>query len=176
MKKLMLLTGVCFLTIGFSPINSNPMANRLVKQLVADVPHNEKAFSELIAMGRTAVPALINGMASYDEMIRTQCMRALVRIGTPAERPLMDALKNRPEWRVRAWSALALGEMKSNVAVDTLIDSLRYDNHWWVQCESALALGKIGNERAIPVLETISQDGDERVNYRARFALEKLRE
>jgi HEAT repeat protein len=149
---------------------ANPRAEKLIEQLAVDVPGYHASMGELVAMGENAVPSMIRALGSHDELIRTSCAQALTRIGSPAVGPLIAALKD-PEWRVRAWAALALGDMKAQRAVEPLIDVLANDEHWWVRCETALSLGKIGGEQALRALETVGMNGDARVNYRCEFAL-----
>jgi HEAT repeat protein len=85
-----------------------------------------------------------------DIYVMNRSSAALVRIGKPSEYLLIDALRDGNEG-VRLGSAMTLGNLKSEAAVEFLIGLLD-DESEIVRREATIALGQIRDERAIPKL------------------------
>lgn len=71
-------------------------------------------------------------------------------------RGLLKALQYKKKWQVRATAAEALGELKSQNAIEPLITLLQ-DNEPQVQIAAIQALGKLGNLQAVQPLLTLLQ-------------------
>lgn len=163
MKRVMdclILCGVAAITVAQGPS---------LNKLVSTVDESLKARQEFLAMGKRAVPTLIQGLGSMDGVIRNQCAELLADIG-PVAVPALSRAMNSGSWRTRAWAAMSLGEMNDSQAVTPLISAL-HDDNWWVRSQAALALGNFDDQRARDALTEVINDKDIRVQDRASFAL-----
>ena len=98
-----------------------------------------------------AIKPLINVLKSIDGHSAAE---ALVNIGSPAVKPLINAMKDK-YWGVRDHAAEALGKIGDSRAVDPLIKALK-DESEHVRRETAEALGRISDIRAIePLTEAL---------------------
>jgi HEAT repeat protein len=87
---------------------------------------------------------------------------------------LLQHLAN-PDERVRADSALQLGRMRVQRAVDPLAATLAGDRSPAVREAAARALGLIASPKALPALQRAAQaDADRDVRHSARFAVDVL--
>ena len=86
---------------------------------------------------------------------------------------LIAALKD-SNGNVRRLAASALGKLGARDAVEPLLDLVANDNYPQVKQYAIKALGRIGDMRAIPVLERIAGDKDER-DYNRTAAITALR-
>lgn len=152
--------------------NEAKTAKSLIPELTTTVDSHLKAKTTLIRMGKESVPALIKGMASRDELIRTQCAAILAAQG-PKVIPSLRTAMNSSEWRVRSSACMALGAMpETRAGTNLLIDALD-DSDWWVRCSAANALAGTNDARALTALQEMQQDDpDERVRMRASIALD----
>ena len=106
------------------------------------------------------------------DRVRLDAAETLAKIGKPAVKPLIEALKDGAEdVAVRMKAAEVLGEIGDERAVEPLIQALKDKDEFVRQC-AAEALGEIGDERAV---ETLNQAlKDEWVREEAAKALKKI--
>lgn len=112
---------------------------------LGDVVDTASAQEELVKMGGSAVPQLIDALKSSDENVRAKSAETLGLIGDKSATPaLIEALKNR-EWSVRFSAAWALGKIGDESGVDPLLEALN-DETGDVCFNAAKALEKIANQ------------------------------
>ena len=125
-----------------------------------------------------AIDLLINTFNDENPHVRFQAAKSLSQIGTPAIKPLIEALKeddvrvqkyvilslkdigddtvatelidslSSDDFAIRKFAAKALGEMEVKSAVDPLIELLT-DDDWGVRASATKALGDIKDKKAI---------------------------
>jgi HEAT repeat protein len=121
----------------------------------------EKAADELVEIGIAAVNPLIETVNIGEGRPSENAVLVLAKIGTPkALDTVVGALKNQKfSGRVRAYAAMALGDLGSEDFVGVLIDALQSDKAWWVRNFAVGSLGKIGSERGIdPLIEAVNDE------------------
>lgn len=106
---------------------------------------NEPAMDSIAALGRPAVPILIDKFTTKSARERWTIIWTLERIGSEAVPDLLAALK-RPEPLVVERVAMALGSIKDTAATLGLVTVCDHDN-WSVRDQAVLALGKIKDPR-----------------------------
>jgi HEAT repeat protein len=100
---------------------------------------------------------------------------ALLKIGEPAVKPLIDALNSKEnEESVREKAAYLLGEMKADSALEDLEKALRKDEPY-VRKLAAEALGKIGGDTAIRYLQKALENESSYAREGAAYALGKMK-
>ena len=111
-----------------------------------------------------------------DERHGANAADALVKIGKPAVKPLIAALKDKNR-EVRKNAARTLGEIKDRRAVKPLIAVLDEEDKDFREIV-AEALGRIKDPRAVETLIYIlgSQDEDENVRWKAAAALGRMKD
>jgi HEAT repeat protein len=105
-----------------------------------------------------------------------EAAEALGDIGNAAVPGLLQSLAQ-PDWKVRAFAALGLGEVDRIVELGQVIDALGNrltDVHPDVRDRSAWALGEIEDPTAVEPLLKALDDGDARVRARAAWALGEI--
>ena len=113
--------------------------------------------------------ALAARLPAADQLLATAAVHALVRIGTPAVAPLLDATKSENE-AVRAYAVYALGRIGQGVAVDQVAD-LALDPSSEVRLQLATALGEWRGAGTFPLLKQLADDHVIRVRAAAVGAL-----
>lgn len=124
----------------------------------------------------TRLPRLIKKFrhSKYDEYDRRRAVESLVKIGSPAVEPLVEALGHEyGGFRVPAKAAEVLGEIGDPRAVGPLINALRHFFHP-VGSSAAWALGKIGDPRAVEPLIKAITDKNSFIDEAAAEALGKI--
>lgn len=76
---------------------------------------------------------------------------------------LMNYLENDNDERIRSVSALTLGKIKDDDAIDSLTRAIQKDKSVNVRCASAFALGEIKSEKTLPILIKVLNDKSELV-------------
>ena len=94
---------------------------------------------------------------------------ALVTLGEPAIVRLVAALKDKDE-SIRKQAVIALGRIKSTLALDPLIEMLQ-DKDWFTRLTAAAALEKIGDERGREAIKPLLKDPDMVVKMRVERIL-----
>lgn len=118
-----------------------------------------------------SVEDLIDSLKDEDLNVQKNCARALVDIGEPAVKPLIQALESK-KWRVRWYVAEILGEIGDKAAVHPLIKLLQDENNG-VRSNSLIALVLIGEASVNPLIKAL-EDGNWQVKWYAAEALGEL--
>ncbi|MFQ6130530.1 MAG: HEAT repeat domain-containing protein [Armatimonadota bacterium] len=133
----------------------------------------QQAIRELSAMGRPAVPALIEELGNEMKLVRAGVATALGNIGDErALRPLQDCLKD-ADFDVRAKAAEALGAFDDRRAVESLLRLLASETEL-DRRGAAVGLGRLGDKAAVPALLAALADGRWEVRWRAAVALGQI--
>lgn len=136
--------------------SKNPGAARLIVKLLADEHPDvrEAAAKALRQKGKAVIELAVaehaRGLKKKGELTRTAAADALVRLGKPSVKPLIELLKDK-DWDVRWRAAEALGELKAQEALDALTKALDDDDKD-VRWAAVSALGEIGSKKAIETL------------------------
>lgn len=146
------------------------MLNQLLNRLHgSDDGDCEVAAVTLGAMGELALPHLRILLADGNPDARFWAVRALWAMGTPAAIETLVGVLNDPDDMVRSGAALALGELKAEVAIQSLARLLR-EALSSAGDHAADALSKIGKPGTSALIEALG-DGRPRVRIRAARAL-----
>ena len=121
-----------------------PAADNLVNMMKYELNLAEDAAEVLVAIGESAVDALIPVLGDATERVRESAVSILTKIGTPAAAPLMKALES-PDVLTRAGTARALGNIGNVAAIEPLKKGLA-DESPHVKIEVAAALYKLGDK------------------------------
>jgi HEAT repeat protein len=152
MKRLLLLSMLLCL-MACQP--QEQRAKTFVTQLgAADAAHRAEAMEALIAMGSSAIDALILGLSNENPQIREMSVWTLSEIETPAERivPAIISSLTDPDETIRVVGSVALQSL-GEPAVPYLIDALSAPAAE-IRLNAAYALGEIGTslDTVIPAL------------------------
>jgi HEAT repeat protein len=148
---------------------------KLVQLFQFPVPEaNAKARKRLAELGLKSVPALIEGLASWDNKTFNQSMQVLQEIGAPAIPALEQGLGD-PRLYVRRWSRELAGRMRiqSDTAKASLVKGLSLENAL-DRASAAQALGALHVDAAVPQLRALLADADPDVVRAAGLALGQL--
>lgn len=151
-----------------------------IESLIALSEHSERGV-RLIAfetMGKIknerAIQHLISALGENDIEIRETAVEALKKSGNSAVEHLIAALSDKDP-AVRTTSAMILGELKNESAVEPLTAALTdQDQSRIMRYEAAKALGKIGDQSAIIPLINALKDPDSHVREGAAEALRDI--
>jgi len=99
-------------------------------------------------------------------MVQTKAAEALGKIGEPAVKPLIEALKHE---RTQFYAAEALGKIGDARAVKPLLQALKF-----CITDASRMLAKIGKPAVIPLMQAL-KDKDRYVRKAAEAALKKIR-
>lgn len=137
----------------------------------------EKAADELVQLGEAAVEPLIKTVNIGSGRPSENAVLVLARIGTPkAINVVVGALKNQKfTTRVRAYAAMALGDIGSEDHVGILIEALQTDKDWWVRNFAVGSLGKIGSDEVVDPLINAVDDENQYVRRAAVSVLGELK-
>jgi HEAT repeat protein len=116
-----------------------------------------------------AVEHLIESLNDENNGVRSNSIIALVEIGKPSVKPLIDTLDNN-KWQMKWQAVEALGEIGDKIAINPIIKILNDENPW-VRKTAANALGSLGDECAVKPLRTLLDDGDTDVREAAAKAI-----
>jgi HEAT repeat protein len=150
-----------------------------VKMLATTVVTDEDPLARkhaiyLLGMYRNTdcIPTLIHGIRDEEKVVRAQAMQALVAIGEPALKDLINLLKD-PDWKVRYRAAEALGKIGDEKAAGPLIRILS-DNKDHIRYIAAKSLGMLEAQVARDPLRECLSDDNEYVRAMAISALLKI--
>jgi len=138
----------------------------LIQALKADSYLQARAAWALGEIGdKRAVKPLIPALqGELDTEVTLYATQTLIKIGEPAVKPLIQALK-RKDSDVRARAAEALGEIGDKRAVGPLIQALKADSY--LQARAAEALVQIGEPAVEPLFQALEDVNTEGVALRA---------
>ncbi|MDQ1327332.1 MAG: hypothetical protein QG641_612, partial [Candidatus Poribacteria bacterium] len=112
---------------------------------------------------------LIQMMSAPDPSTKDRMLEELVTVGTPAVKPLINALKDEdPE--IQCMAIIALAKIRDSHSVEPLITALENEGSD-IRKKVAMALGEIGDPRAVKPLIAVLRDKDLRVREWAISAL-----
>jgi HEAT repeat protein len=162
--------------VGFGRV-SDAVAQRITARAVQQYLHSEmtQQFTQpaLQALGRHAIPRLIQALQDEEWRVREAACKALGEIGDPqAISYLAEALQD-VDRDVRWAACKALGEIGDPQAIPHLIQALRNEEEW-VREAACKALGEIGDPQAISYLAEALQDVDGAVRWAACKALGEI--
>ena len=104
--------------------------------------------------------------------MRFQASKSLGKIGKPAVKPLINALKD-DTGNIQKYAAFILKDVGDSSVVSDLIDALKSEE-WAVRKFSAKSLGEIGDEKAVEPLVELLKDEDWGVRVAVTKALGDL--
>ena len=133
---------------------------------------NEPAMDSIAALGRPAVPYLIDKFVTRSARERWTIIWTLTRIGSEAVPDLILALK-RPNGLIAERVAYTLGDIKDSLAVGPLMEACAH-TRWQVRDDALGALGKIGDRRAEPAVVAALTDRIGQVRKSAAVSCGKL--
>ena len=125
-----------------------------------------------IARNPDCIPILIQSLKDPEKGVRSQATQALVMMGEPAVKDLLNLLSN-PDWKVRYRTAEALGMIGDDKAASPLIELLS-DNKDHVRYMAAKSLSILRNPGAREALQRCQMDENAYVRKMASFALLKI--
>lgn len=143
-----------------------------------DVPEVRRGAAE--ALGRLGDPSarkhLVRILKDQAEevSVRASLIKALSKIGTFADIPVLLSLLRDPESTLRFHSAIALGAIKDPAAATGLLSVLETDRDAQVRGAAAQSLGELGHTAASPALIKALTDVHSRVRAAAARALGQL--
>lgn len=111
-----------------------------------------------------AIEPLINAGGMNDFKTRQRATNAIIKIGTPALKPLINALQSQ-EWHIKRLAIVCLGEINDPQAIiPSLLATLKNEDDFELLCETINALSKFKDERIIePLLAMLHHE-----NYKVR--------
>jgi HEAT repeat protein len=126
--------------------------------------------------GDSSLEALMEVFDSSDPILRSRTTAALTKFdGQQAEQALIQALRD-SFWRVRVAAATALGERKSEDAVDILIYKAKSDPDIKnVRSAAVSALGEIGSSKASDLLVELYLDSKVPMEIRSQSLIALLK-
>jgi HEAT repeat protein len=137
-------------------------------------PMTRKHAIYMIGISRNpdCIPTLIRALKDPEKVVRRQAMQALVMIGRPSSRDLIELLKNQ-DWKVRYRAAEALGMLGDEKDAGPLIRMLS-DNKDHVRYMAAKSLGMLRAPAARDPLRKCLSDENAYVRAMASSALSKI--
>ncbi|MBF0408675.1 MAG: HEAT repeat domain-containing protein [Candidatus Riflebacteria bacterium] len=133
----------------------------LIKSLGDEKWPVRKASSEaLVKYGDQVIPAIEQVMSKTDdEDVRFWAIKSLGKLGTKAQRILLEALKTGNK-QLRYVIAAALGESGDRRVIKVLIDSLA-DPDWTIRKSATQALAEIGENALDPLIESLLEPNED---------------
>ncbi|ELR98563.1 HEAT repeat domain-containing protein [Gloeocapsa sp. PCC 73106] len=159
-----------------------PIRNFSVDSLIAQCRSSDSSLqieaiqSLLNQKAYVAVPAVVNLLASPDDVVRSTAARALGELGTQdidiahVGTALTNLLVD-PESIVRSEAVDTLGIIGYTPAVEAIISLLHNDPEPFVRASAAESLGDLGDVKALKDLELAILDPDESVRAYAANAI-----
>jgi HEAT repeat protein len=146
------------------------------KRLIAqlsDATQRDRASQDLIRIGTDAVPPLVEALQTKDENLLSYCQQILARI--PSATPALRKTLQEAHPILRGRAAEVFGISKEQAAVPALLDALQGE-YYTVRSRAALALGKIGDRNAIRPLLIALKDKEDEVRIAACLGLGLFRD
>jgi HEAT repeat protein len=140
---------------------------------LADVMKRDRAAQDLIRLGTDAVTPLIEALQTKDTNLLPLYQQILARI--PSSTPSLIKTLKTAHPIIRGRVAEILGINKYHNAVPALLEILDGE-YFTVRSRAALALGKIGNPKAIQPLLRALKDTEDEVRIAACLALGYFRD
>jgi hypothetical protein len=130
--------------------------------------------NKLLAKGSVAMynqtPQTVDQVTTFP----TMPFGIAIQIDSEFEKLAADLSPEKP-WMVRKATALKLGKLGSQAALDVLIDALPHDPFWKVRCAIIVALECIGDEKSLSTLKDVANsDSMQIVRSYAEKAIENI--
>lgn len=123
-------------------------------------PVRKAASDALVKFGDDIIPTIEQIMTrTQDEDVRFWAIKSLGKLGTKAQRILLDALRTGDK-QLRYVIAAALGESGDRRVIKVLIDSLG-DPDWTIRKSATLALAEIGGNAIEPLIEALKEPSED---------------
>jgi HEAT repeat protein len=133
----------------------------------------KKEWNKCVKIGTPAVKPLIAALKDKDENVRKQAAYALGKIGDAQAVEPLSAALEDNDARVRRGAAEALRKIGDAQAVEPLIAALK-DNDARVRKNAAEALGELGGAQAVEPLIAALKDKDANVRWQVAYALGEI--
>jgi len=139
------------------------------------------AYQALVALGHDALLAIRQGLGHANWQVRKWCAMILDQTADAESLAALVPLLRDPKADVRLWAvhSLACDHCKDDVtcpvdAVPHLIERIRHDESIRVRRMAAIMLGTdFADARAVPILEGLLDDGDQKLREHARRGLDR---
>lgn len=135
---------------------------------LSDVTKRDRAAQDLVRLGTDAVTPLIEALQTKDTGLLPLVQQVLARI--PSAAPTLIKLLGSAHPVIRGRVAEIFSISKDRTAAPALLDALQGE-YFTVRSRAALALGKIGDTKAIQPLLNLLKDRDDEVRIAACLAL-----
>lgn len=156
------------------PAQETAKLDQLISALNGDdVKLVDKAYDNLVASGKQAVPYLMSVLDKASPLEAPHIMAALYTIDREKAFKAVSAKITHDDSTVRQAAVTLLGEMSDSRATKVLVNALS-DKKYEVRREAATGLGKIRDSAAIPALITATDDNDPDVSRAAHDALRAI--
>lgn len=140
---------------------------------LSDVTKRDRAAQDLVRLGTDAVTPLIEALQTKDTGLLPLVQQVLARI--PSAAPTLIKLLGSAHPVIRGRVAEIFSISKDRTAAPALLDALQGE-YFTVRSRAALALGKIGDTKAIQPLLNLLKDRDDEVRIAACLALGLFRD
>ena len=140
---------------------------------LSDVTKRDRAAQDLIRLGSDAVTPLIEALQTRDASLLPIYQQILARI--PSATPTLIKLLTTAHPAIRGRVAEVFTISKDRAAIPALLDAVQGE-YFTVRSRAALALGKIGDAKAIRPLLNLLRDKEDEVRIAACLALGLFRE
>jgi HEAT repeat protein len=140
---------------------------------LADSTKRDAAAKELIKLGTDAVPPLIDALQTQDPGLVLTYQHILARI--PSATAILIKTLAAAHPIVRGRVAEVFGMSKDKSAIPALLDVVKCE-YFTVRSRAALALGNIGDANVIPALLPLLKDTEGEVRSAACIAIAKFRD
>jgi len=139
------------------------------------------AYRALVTLGHPALPAVRDGLGHANWQVRKWCAMILDQTADAESLAALVPLLRDPKADVRLWAvhSLACDHCKDDVscpvdAVPHLVERIRRDDSIRVRRMAAIMLGTdFADARAVPILEGLLDDGDQKLRAHARRGLDR---
>lgn len=140
-----------------------------------DEEYDDEDYDDVDFEREQEIEQLAESLYYVDGVVWKITVKAFIDAGKPAVRPMIKALKDWRDSRLRSTAAFILGEIGDRRAVKPLIHRLE-DRDWRVRAVAVAALGKIGDARAVEPLTKALRDEHIQVREAVEWALKRIKE
>ncbi|MEJ5241393.1 MAG: HEAT repeat domain-containing protein [Anaerolineales bacterium] len=148
--------------------DSTSRARRLVAQL-GDPQKSAQAETELLQLGKDAVPALLEALQLPQPALRARAAEVLIRLG-PLATPQLIAQLNTASPPVQLQICQIFAQTRPREALPALLGALRSPSQE-VRIQAAKTIGGIGDASVLPSLIRLTKDADPGVRVAAVLAM-----
>ncbi|MBK8136623.1 MAG: HEAT repeat domain-containing protein [Chloroflexi bacterium] len=120
---------------------------------MTDAVERRYAETELMRLGRTALVALVDALASATLRQQVVILKLLGKMGDTAALPTLKHALLDPQWLIRQAAVNALANFQADSVLPMIFHAL-YDHALLVRLEAIMALGRLRHASAVPTLLT----------------------